>query len=75
MNWAIGVSWVSAWKARHAQRRSSEPDRADMGTAFGLDASFGPAQESPPNALDAPAEPCESGTRPWVDRLIRRTGL
>jgi|GEM_PF-2212974 len=72
MNWANGLSWVAGLKARHAERRSSEPDHGDMGTAFGLDASFGPVDEPPPMALGARAEP---SSLPWEHRLTRRSGL
>lgn len=72
MNWANGFSWWSALNARRDERRASEPDRADMGTAFGLDASFGPIDEPPPiphGALLAP------GSLPWEHRLTRRSSL
>jgi len=72
MNWANGLAWVSALTSRRAERRSDEPDHADMGTAFGLDASFGPVNEPPPMALGARAEP---GSLPWAHRLTRRSGL
>ena len=72
MNWANGLAWVSALKAKRAERRSSESDHADMGTAFGLDASFGPVDEPPPMALGALAEP---SSLPWEHRLTRRSGL
>ncbi len=45
-----------------------EPDPGDMGTAFGLDASFGPAQAAPSHA--APHRP-EDDPR-WRQRLARR---
>ena len=72
MNWANGLSWWSALNARRDERRSGEPDCADMGTAFGLDASFGPVDEPPPmlrGALPAPS------SLPWEHRLTRRSNL
>jgi hypothetical protein len=72
MNWANGVAWLSAWRDRQGDSRSSEPDRADMGTAFGLDASFGPVDEPPPMARGAVAEP---SSLPWEHRLTRRSSL
>jgi hypothetical protein len=54
---------------RARQSRSDERDCADMGTAFGLDASFDlqaapPDQRTPPPALPR-----------WESRLVRRSGL
>ena len=72
MNWANGLSWLSALNARLAERRASEPDHADMGTAFGLDASFGPADEPPRMALGALPAP---SSLPWEHRLTRRSSL
>lgn len=70
MNWANGLSWLSALKAKRAERRSTELDHADMGTAFGLDASFGPADESVSRGgLPAQVPP------PWEHRLTRRSSL
>jgi len=70
MNWSTGLSWLSALKARRAERRSNELDRADMGTAFGLDASFGPADDSVPRGPVPPQVP-----PPWEHRLTRRSSL
>ena len=70
MNWANSLSWLSALKARRAERRSCEPDHADMGTAFGLDASFGPADAAPPRGPLPPQAP-----PPWEHRLTRRSSL
>lgn len=66
MNWSNRLSWLSALKVRPADGRSTEPDRADMGTAYGLDASFGPAE---PPAHENPLPP------PWEHRLTRRSSL
>lgn len=49
MNLIPGRSWLRAWSRRRLRLR--DPDFADMGTAFGLDASMGPA----PAAADRPA--------------------
>ncbi len=72
MNWANGLSWLSALNARRDERRVDEPDRADMGTAFGLDASFGPIDEPPPMPLGTLPAP---GSLPWEHRLTRRSSL
>lgn len=72
MNWAKGLSWWSALRTRQAQQRSAERDHGDMGTAFGLDASFGPIDEQPPmmrGVLPAPS------SLPWEHRLTRRSSL
>ena len=55
-----------------AERRSDALDHADMGTAFGLDASFGPADDHPPMAPGAGPVPI---SLPWEHRLTRRSGL
>ena len=71
MNWSKGLSWLAALKARH-ELHFQHTDRADMGTAFGLDASIGVADE----ARDpAPALAPEATPQPWEHRLIRRSGL
>ena len=69
MSWSTSLSWLAALRP-HAPA-IDDADPADMGTAFGLDASFdaiGP---------DAPCEaPAASGAAlPWEHRLTRRTGL
>ena len=71
MNWSDGLSWLAALQARRAQARSGELDRADMGTAFGLDASFGPVDAEMAAARSGPAP----ATPPWEHRLTRRSGL
>ena len=45
-------------------------DPADMGTAFGLDASFDALDADPPVAEAVAASPL-----PWEHRLTRRAGL
>jgi hypothetical protein len=70
MNWSTGLSWFKPFQSWHV-KRSDEPDHADMGTAFGLDASMAPmAMESA-----APAGPSTHTSRPWEHRLTRRTSL
>lgn len=70
MNWSSGFTWFSAWQARRAERRASGPDHGDMGTAFGLDASFGPVD--PPAAEGVSPSPSPP---PWEHRLTRRSSL
>ena len=72
MNWAKGFSWWSALCARRAEQSVAEHDHGDMGTAFGLDASLGPIDESPPMARDAFPAP---SPLPWEHRLTRRSSL
>lgn len=70
MNWANGLTWLSALKARRASRHVRGPDPAEMGTAFGLDASFGPVESTPLRATLPP-----HATQPWEHRLTRRSSL
>lgn len=69
MDWSAGFSW---WPALRRQRGSESDgaDRADMGTAFGLDASFDSAD--PPPLHDAAPQ---AAAMPWESRLVRRSGL
>ena len=69
MNWSARFSWLAALRSRRAPR-SAETDRGDMGTAFGLDASFESPATLPPGHTMPPQilSPLES-------RLIRRSGL
>ena len=71
MNWSAGLSWLAALKMPLAPQRSDEADPADMGTAFGLDASFGPIGEEP---VPIYGSPCASSL-PWEHRLTRRSSL
>lgn len=61
------MNLISHWPWwRHLQReKSPEPDAADMGTAFGLDASFDAAD---PVQAERPAVPVQG-------RVSSRTGL
>lgn len=72
MDWSSGLAWWSALRSRRAAR-SQAADRADMGTAFGLDASFGPADEDVRAPRPGPAR--STPQHAWEHRLIRRTGL
>ncbi|MEO7150539.1 MAG: hypothetical protein ABIX46_02335 [Burkholderiaceae bacterium] len=49
-------------------------DYADLGTAFGLDASVASAIASSASA-SASVDPAASAAPPWEHRLTRRTGL
>jgi hypothetical protein len=67
MNLLPGLNWLTAMTARRVSAQANEhaPDPADMGTAFGLDASMAPEPEETPRApVAAPA--------PRGDRLVRR---
>jgi len=72
MNWSTGLSWFGGvFKAR---RPPTPPDTdcADMGTAFGLDASLGP------HGADDEPLPAASPTAPapaWGSRVDRRSRL
>lgn len=72
MDESSGLAW---WTVLRSGRQAppDEIDRADMGTAFGLDASLAPADEPLPAMPAASAPP--TATPPWEHRLIRRTGL
>lgn len=71
MKWSIPMAWLSALSMRRARPHPGDVDGADMGTAFGLDASLGPVEEFQP-AADATREPAPL---PWEHRLTRRVGL
>ena len=66
MSWSTGRSWLAALKSPLASQESAEPEPADMGTAFGLDASFGAVEYEPPSQPQSPS---------WEQRLNRRCGL
>ncbi|MEP7295041.1 MAG: hypothetical protein ABI702_02560 [Burkholderiales bacterium] len=71
MDWSTRFAWLAAWRGLPAMD-AADTDRADMGTAFGLDASFDrfAAPASPPDVAEPP------GAAPaWEKRLIRRSGL
>ncbi len=52
MNWFTGLVWLAARATRVAPADDAD-DRGDMGTAFGLDASFGPSEFEQLPALPA----------------------
>ena len=71
MNWTTGISWLTS--LRSAQSPPFDPnDPADMGTAFGLDASLAPDDSD--FADPAPRAPSRAEL-PWESRLVRRSGL
>jgi hypothetical protein len=72
MNWSSGLSWLAALKAPSPELICREADCADMGTAFGLDASFGLHGEEP---MRAGAGALQESSLPWEHRLTRRSGL
>lgn len=71
MNWSTSLSWLSSTLKSSPPAAAGGADPADMGTAFGLDASF--------DGLDARAAPvldtAAAAPLPWEHRLTRRTGL
>ena len=69
MNWSSSLSWLGLLAARD-EPHGAEADRADMGTAFGLDASMAPFDAEPPATHGAAAQPM-----PWEHRLTRRSSL
>ena len=71
MKWSDGLSWWAALKKRHAPI-ARDTDCADMGTAFGLDASFGTPSVPDPSAHAGPAT---RPATPWTNRVDRRNGL
>ncbi len=72
MNWSTGLSWLAALKTPSGGLSADEADCADMGTAFGLDASFGPVGDEPRRADDAASA---ASSLPWEYRLTRRSSL
>jgi len=73
MNWSTGLSWLAALKVPQSEPLCDEADCADMGTAFGLDASLGPAGDEPAATGDGAS--CPSSSLPWEHRLTRRSCL
>ena len=68
MNWSAGLAWLAALATRR-EARGTPIDHADMGTAFGLDASLVPAYESGQDA--GPASDRRS-RQPFERRVVRR---
>jgi hypothetical protein len=71
MSWS-GFGWWASLKAKREAKRAGEDDHADMGTAFGLDASLDTViGEVSSSGGAAP----RSAATPWEHRLIRRSNL
>lgn len=74
MKWSVRLdfwSTLKTMKSRRAARRvaAAGDDLASMGTAFGLDATFGPSE------FDFPQSGDQSAPVAWERRLARRSGL
>ena len=67
MNWTAGLAWLSTLNPDQEALDVDEPDRADMGTAFGLDASMSTEYAA---ALPGAPEPTV-----WERRLAGRSRL
>jgi hypothetical protein len=75
MNWSARFSWLMALRAGRepGAAHRDDTDMADMGTAFGLDASFDALPQTP--SLQAPAALPPSLASTLESRLIRRSRL
>ena len=71
MDWSTRFAWLAAWRGLPVMD-AADTDCADMGTAFGLDASFD--RFAPPASPPDAAEPL-SPSASWEKRLVRRSGL
>jgi hypothetical protein len=60
-----GLTWLTSMAARRSEADDNAPDPADMGTAFGLDASM-EAEPAEPSPKSAPM------SQTPADRLVRR---
>jgi hypothetical protein len=60
-----GLTWLTSMAARRSEADDDAPDPADMGTAFGLDASM-EAEPAEPSPKSAPT------SQTPADRLVRR---
>ena len=71
MDRSSGFSRLPTAESRH-EEHVEESDPADMGTAFGLDASMGQVAVGTPEV-----PPSSAGSPPdlWERRIIRRSGL
>lgn len=65
MNLLPGLTWLTSMASRRSPADDDAPDPADMGTAFGLDASM----EAEPGEASPQSEPT---LHPPADRLVRR---
>jgi len=71
MNWSESLSWLAALgKRRFPPARDT--DCADMGTAFGLDASLKTPTPAEPTGS---AKSATASAAPWKSRVDRRSGL
>jgi hypothetical protein len=70
MNWSAAFSWFSALR-RQRSPNFGDSDPAEMGTAFGLDASFEGFAMSVAGERELPRPTLP----PLESRLIRRSGL
>jgi len=70
MNLLPGWTWLTAMATRRAPSSPEAPDPADMGTAFGLDASIERQAFDVQASADRPRT--QGGMRPRDDRLVRR---
>ncbi len=67
MNLTNGIEWLASLARQHAPGGADEPDFADMGTAFGLDASL--------MALGAPDASDDAGTAPRLSAAAYAASL
>ena len=73
MKRATGLPWWAEFALRRETTFAETTDRADMGTAFGLDASFPAQDEAPEAGASTPA--AGAAPKPWEHLLTRRSGL
>ena len=71
MDWSSSLAWLASLAAR-SDTRAESSDPADMGTAFGLDASMLSAGNS---AYDAAGRADDHALEPWERRIVRRSSL
>ena len=71
MKWSASLLWALIRKDRR-HSKSDEDDRAGMGTAFGLDASYDSRDHA---AVTAPPATARPDSTPWEHRLTRRSAL
>lgn len=67
MNLFSGLNWLTSMAPRRAVVHDDAPDPADMGTAFGLDASMAEEPPAPDKSRAAKGSPPLNN-----DRLVRR---
>ena len=68
MDWSSGLAWLTTLTVRRPHR-PADADHADMGTAFGLDASLMPAGDC---AGDAHPAHAARAREPFERRVVRR---